>query len=136
MKSENHQTDTESKAGKAMFDDLFKELRSLGTIFPKICANCGRSYDSLEDFLQNTVDIPKSTGLLEIKFQSTSVGLMRNCSCHSTLMVECMNRRDNSPRGNERRKIFDRLMSMLTASGMSATEARAKLRKSLRDLPI
>jgi hypothetical protein len=136
MKNENQHTVTENKAGQALFDDLFKELRSLGTIFPKTCANCGRSYSSLEDFLKNTSDMPQSTGLLEIKLQSTSVGLMRNCSCHSTLMVECMNRRDNSPRGNERRKIFDRLMSMLKTSGMSATEARAKLRKSLRDLPI
>ena len=47
------------------FDDFFKDLKALAeSAFPKSCANCGRVYETAEQFMVETENInPDRTGL-------------------------------------------------------------------------
>jgi hypothetical protein len=55
------------------------------------------------------------------------VELYRNCVCGSTLMDLFSDRRDNSPRGLERRQRFEKILGLLGTRGMAAEQARREL---------
>lgn len=89
-----------------MTDNRFKGLRAAQATFPRNCRNCGRIYQSAEDFLAQTADLPAGkSGLREMldDDEQTVVAVFRNCVCGSTLMDEFQSRRDVSPAGLARR---------------------------------
>ncbi len=80
--------------------------------FPKGCKTCKKTFQTLDDFLNETVEIPASTGLIEVEvFPESPVGLWRNCLCGSTLLVLCDDRRDPSEEAARQRRIFSKCLN-------------------------
>lgn len=121
-------TDNES-----FHDELIKGLKALAeSAFPKKCANCGRSFESAEQFLSETQKInAKTSGLKQVDDEDGSkiVEVFRNCPCGSTLMDFFGNRRDLSEAGEKRRDKFDKLLNFLSENGLDKNTARTELIK-------
>lgn len=119
-------------------DDLFEGLRQLtrGT-FPKSCASCGKIYYTLEQFLEETQRIRNSSGLISSinERDNIVVEVYRNCSCGSTLMDLCHDRRDTSAAGLKRRELFESLQKKLITAGISHNDARQELLNLLHGKP-
>lgn len=112
---------------------LFEGLQELAAgTFPKVCANCGRVYENLEQFLAKTIPIaPDRSGLKSTLDDDDRpvVELFRNCVCGSTLMDFCRSRRDESAEGLRRRETFGRMLALLIKRGITAEAARTELLK-------
>jgi hypothetical protein len=116
-------------------DELFAGLQVLSEgEFPKICPNCGRTYENLAQFLELTVPISGHTGLKAALDDDDRpvVELFRNCVCGSTLMDFFRSRRDESDGGRQRRAIFDRMLGVLVRRGMQHDIAHDELLKLAR----
>mgnify|MGYP001587925694 CR=1 FL=1 len=115
--------------------ELFSGLRALEeTTFPKRCNSCGRVYKTLDDFLEQTHNLSGSSGLIAVegRGKSATIGVFRNCVCHSTLLLPCKDRRGRTPRQLKRRRIFGHLLNTLEKSGWKRSEARLELLKLMR----
>lgn len=120
-------------------NNLLKELyRGLSFImtasFPKRCANCGSVFETAADFLERTAAAGGASGLKESSDEAERplVEVFRNCTCGSTLMEVCADRRDTSPSGLARRERFGELMKMLGEAGIEGPVARLELLKLMR----
>lgn len=106
--------------------------------FPKRCAMCGRTYESVDDYILQTGRVGSGRSGLKQTFDedgSVIVECFRNCICGSTLM-DCFNdRRDTSPAGLRRRARFGELLDSLVAKGLEPLFARAELLKVLHGEP-
>lgn len=110
--------------------DLADELKKIAEIsFPKVCTSCKARYDSLEDFLEGTRSVAGGGGLLtEVELEDKSVvDVIRTCRCGSTLMVAFSERRDVTPLGEHRRRVFAKLLNELVDSGYDSDHARQQL---------
>jgi hypothetical protein len=116
--------------------DLFAGLKALAeSSFPKRCGNCGRQFESAEQFLRETRGISASaTGLKESADEDggSILEVFRNCSCGSTLMDFFSDRRDLSPAGINRRQRFEELLAFLEVNGLDRQLARLELLKVMR----
>ena len=115
--------------------ELYQGLRELSAgEFPKVCSNCGRVYQTLDEFLQQTNAIAGKSGLKAARDDDDRpiVELFRNCVCGSTLMDFCRSRRDESAAGHRRRENFERTMKLLMVRGMDGATAHAELLKLMR----
>ncbi len=111
-------------------DTIFKGLQALfASSFPKKCGTCGKTYQNIEEFWKETGSIRNLSGLKESydDDDKTIVEVFRNCVCGSTLMDVCLDRRDLSETGLERRVQFDRLLGLMEKSGIDAQIARQEL---------
>lgn len=116
-------------------DELYQGLQALSDLsFPKLCATCGKRYETVDDFISQTEAIRKSSGLKEDLGDDDQVivELFRNCTCGSTLMDEFNNRRDLSVAGLKRRKKFGELIDRLVDKGFTAEISRNELLKVMR----
>jgi hypothetical protein len=117
-------------------NDLFAGLKVLAeSAFPKHCKNCGRVFETAEQFLQETQKIDSSRSGLKQSWDDNDtviVEVYRNCVCGSTLMDFFSDRRDFSEAGLQRREKFGKVLTQLTAYGLSHETARAELLKILR----
>jgi hypothetical protein len=114
---------------------LFAGLQELSAgAFPKICPNCGRTYENLAQFLELTVPSGRMSGLKSALDDDDRpvVELFRNCVCGSTLMDFCRSRRDESADGQRRRATFSRMLDRLVRRGISLDAAHAELLKLTR----
>lgn len=122
-----------------MTDQFFKDLHALAkSAFPKRCANCGRVYETAEEFLEKTQAIsPERSGLKSSTDENGAIILevFRNCICGSTLMDCFSDRRDISSAGLARRKKFGELLEFLVTQGLEYNTARTELLKVLRGEP-
>jgi hypothetical protein len=111
-------------------DVWFAGLKALGNDdFPKRCRNCGRVFASEEDYFQQTQAIrPGITGLkAAVDEEGPLVEVFRNCVCGSTLLVNCLSRRDDSAAGHSRRRLFNELLGYLVRHGVNRAQARIEL---------
>ena len=111
-------------------DAWFAGLKALGRDdFPKRCRNCGRVFANEVDYFQQTQAIrPEITGLKAVVDDAGPlVEVFRNCVCGSTLLVNCMSRRDDSLAGNSRRRLFNELLGYLVRHGVDRAQARIEL---------
>jgi hypothetical protein len=99
--------------------------------FPKTCSNCGKTYDTLEEFIAETEPVGHPSGLSEMDFgtRPTIVGLYRNCVCRSTLVAGLKNRRGTSEQAVLAREQFDRLLALLEEQGVPRDVGRRELLK-------
>lgn len=109
--------------------------------FPKHCNACGRRYETAEDFLRDTHDLPASRSCLKEAIEDDGTAIVevfRNCICGSTLMDEFSNRRDESEKGRLRREKFDMLLKQLVQKGLDQEVARQELRNFMngRSSPV
>ncbi|MBI1891941.1 MAG: oxidoreductase [Burkholderiales bacterium] len=115
---------------------LFAGLKALAeSAFPKHCKNCGRIFESAEQFLRETRKIDQKRSGLKQSWDDNDVPIVevyRNCPCGSTLMDFFSDRRDLSQNGLARREKFGKLMGQLIAHGWQHDTARAELLKVLR----
>ena len=98
--------------------------------FPKLCRTCGREVACAADYFQQTQAIRHDiTGLKAVydDEEGALVEVFRNCVCGSTLLVNCMSRRDDSAAGNSRRRLFDDLLGYLQLHGVERAQARHEL---------
>lgn len=116
------------------FETYFQRLQSLEAAFyPKTCNSCGKVYKTPESFLLETRRINNSNfKVSEDDNGATIIEVFRNCTCGSTLLGNYAERRDLSPEGVQRRKIFDELHAFLVAQGMNPDIARQELRHLFR----
>ncbi len=125
---------------RAWVETFYRDLNTLvDTTFPRKCPNCGKVYADKASFLTETIPVrdlalEARSGLfsLEEGAAEAAVGLFRNCTCGTTIMVDFRDRRDNSQDGQVRRGRFSRLMDMLVGKGLSTQEARLELLAVLR----
>lgn len=118
--------------------NLFKGLQQLSkSAFPKKCSGCGKVYETLEQFLSETRDIRNSSGLMSSlgEEEQSIVEVYRNCSCGSTLMDFCQDRRDSSASGLKKRKLFDELLEKLVQRGIPSTDAHEELLNLIHGRP-
>ncbi|WP_148861350.1 oxidoreductase [Marinobacter fonticola] len=122
-------------ADKDLEQDLYDGLQALtDSAFPKRCANCGREYESPESFIQQSQPLGRGSGL-KTGYDDDDlpiVELFRNCLCGSTLMDTFANRRDESTRGLERRRVFGNMLDFLEKKGMGREDARRELIRLMR----
>ena len=103
--------------------------------FPKKCRNCGRVFETAEQYFTETSDIrEEDAGLKQLIDDDSSVVVeaFRNCPCGSTLMDHFSDRRDMSPAGRARRERFDEFLKYLVQSGLDADIAYTELLKVAR----
>jgi hypothetical protein len=116
--------------------ELFANLSELARdTFPKRCNNCGKTYETVDDFVRTSQNIhPQRSGLKQGYDDDGGViiELFRNCTCGSTLMDFFHSRRDASLAGVKRRDDFARLVRQLVETGVEVTHARAEILKWLR----
>jgi hypothetical protein len=114
------------KLGKAFLKDLHVLA---GFEFPMKCLHCGRIYDTVEQFLEETEATDNLNGIIEghgVNMERI-VEVLRKCECGKLLVEEFEDRRDGSPDGIEHRFAFSRLVRDLRISGMTREEAHASL---------
>lgn len=99
--------------------------------YPKVCTKCGRSFKSFEEFLEETENVANhQSGLSEFDLgEKVTVGLFRNCVCHTTLFSEFSNRRDESDNGKQKRREFKKLLKILEKEGLDKDTGTMELRK-------
>lgn len=116
-------------------NELFAGLRALAeSAFPKHCKNCGRVFETAEQFLRETQKIDDERSGLKQSWDdddNTIVEVYRNCICGSTLMDFFSDRRDFSQMGLQRREKFGKVLGRLVAHGLNAEIARVELLKIL-----
>ncbi len=98
--------------------------------FPKVCANCQRSYASTASFFADTRP-PQThpTGLMHTEGDAgeSLVQAFRVCRCGSSLMQYFRTRRDTSAEGVDRREAFAMFVNQLARVGVSTEQARDRL---------
>jgi ribosomal protein S27AE len=117
-------------------EELFRGLSELAEAsFPKKCPNCGRVFETAEQFLLETQDM----GLLKSGLKQsedddghTIVEAFRNCPCGSTLMEFFADRRDMTEAGNKRRNKFNELLDYLERNEIDRAIARRELLKVMK----
>lgn len=99
--------------------------------FPKTCRNCGRNYQTLDEFIRDTVSSAQGAGLKQgfSEDEQAIVELFRNCQCGSTLMSPVHSRRGNSDLASECREQFDKLVAQMAVAGKTHESAREDLRQ-------
>jgi hypothetical protein len=116
--------------------ELYRGLRSMAKdSFPKKCPKCGKEYATVEDFFYETQSTWSESGLKQglSDDDRTIVEVFRNCDCGSTLMEVFQERRDASPLGIERRRLFGHLMEIvMNQARIETTVARNEIIKILR----
>lgn len=116
-------------------NELMQGLQTLAdTAFPKRCANCGREYQSVEQYILETEGLDKGIKAVEDEGESF-LEMYRNCVCGSTLMDFFHDRRDLSERGLKRRAAFGKVMDALVEKGFDRATVRQELLKLLRRQP-
>ncbi len=115
-------------------EELFKGMRELAeSAFPKTCNTCGRVFQTAREFLEETDDLPLAPSCIKPAIEDDGTRLLevfRNCPCGSTLMDEFSDRRDMSEKGLKRRKIFERMLEILTERGIDSELAKSELKKA------
>lgn len=102
--------------------------------FPRKCRNCGREYADVEEWLRETLPVPRGSGLksgLADEQSEVVVELFRNCACGSTLLETFGDRRDTSASGERRRQSFGRWVGFLQSRGFDEEQARQELLAAL-----
>ena len=116
-------------------DSFFTGLKSIvDSAFPKECSMCGKIYNNVQDFINETIKINNQTGLKQSYDDDDQpiVELYRNCSCGSTLMNFFGDRRNNNEAGEKQRAKFGELIDFLVNEGIEPTIARNELLKTIR----
>jgi len=115
---------------------LFKNLRALeDASFPKQCDGCGNIFHSEKAYFQNTIPYEENPGLTESKNAdgSTYLKLIRKCRCGKPILDHFGDRRDLSPKGDLRRKAFDKVINSLIDNGLEHAQARQELLNHLQN---
>lgn len=105
----------------AVLKDLVPAERGEGgpatVSFPKICTNCGKLYQSPENFLEKTQTIRDKKDVCYLIKGEVRIFRYRNCDppCSSTLVITSEDRRDMSPLGEQYRRVFGEIMAVLGA---------------------
>ncbi len=115
--------------------NLFKGLKALSdSSFPKRCGNCGRTFETTEQYLKETEGLAKGSGL-KASFDDDDQPILevyRNCICGSTLMDFFSDRRDLSEKGVKRRDIFQKILTFMEKKGVPPSEGREALLTFMR----
>lgn len=116
--------------------DFFKGLQALSdSSFPKKCGNCGRIFQTTEQYLEETQALSSGSGL-KASYDDSDQSILevyRNCICGSTLMDFFSDRRDLSEKGLKRREIFQKILNFMETKGVSMQEGREELLKFMRN---
>lgn len=116
-------------------NEVFEGLQALSaSAFPKQCPGCAKEYQNLEQLIAGT-EPQQGSGLKQSSGLAAQVELERLCGCGALLSESVNDRRSNDAIGNQRRMLFDRLMSLLTEGGMPEKMAKKELLKVMKGQP-
>lgn len=114
-------------------NEYFQGLSALfESSFPKKCAACGKVYETSEQFLRETQNMPNGRSSLKEAIEDNGTAIVevfRNCACGSTLMDEFHSRRDDSIQGKNKRMQFDKLLNILREQSISTELGRSEILK-------
>ena len=103
--------------------------------FPKICQNCSKRYDSLQEFFEKTVPLEDHGWNWE-----DGIEVYCNCECDSTLLLLSevgRDRRDHSDAGKRRRQHFQECAEELAnIANVPIDSIKNEMRLRLRSLNI
>lgn len=111
----------------------------LDTAFPKICRNCGRIFETAEQYFTETMDInEKDKGLKPFVDEDTAVIVeaFRNCPCGSTLMEMFEDPNDNTPDEIARRKKEGELDDPFAANALPSGSTMASKKEISRPVKM
>jgi len=114
--------------------ELFANLKALDDAsFPKQCPRCQRIYQNLADYIAQTQNDDQSSGIAAEQDErgQTYVAVIRRCTCGTRLLDHFNDRRDNSERGQKRRRAFDKVVEHLVQQGVEREQARNELLKHM-----
>ncbi|MDE2430377.1 MAG: hypothetical protein KGM99_16760 [Burkholderiales bacterium] len=118
------------------YGDWFAGLKSLSKRdFPKRCANCGRIYETEDDYIRETHPLHRERSGLKAGVDHNDAPLLelyRNCDCGSTLLALFADRRDASDTGDQRRQLFNELLEYLAKHGIERGPAHRELLRVIR----
>ncbi len=115
--------------------EVFDGLRLLaGSVFPKKCEGCGKVYDDLDQFIDETMPVDSRSGLKETvdQGQKPQLEIVRVCECGGRLIARCEDRRATSELGAKRRDLFEHLLGILSEGGMPRGMAKTEILKVMR----
>jgi len=99
--------------------------------FPKQCNTCGRVYATHAEYIEMTRTL-RSAGTL-YDDEEREVQEYRDCACGSSLLVLVGDRRDESPFGQARRRMFDSWLGRLAQrTGRASDDLAPLLRQVFR----
>lgn len=112
--------------------EIFEALRSLvNRSFPIECS-CGATFNTLDEFLEQTEKPEEEHGLFgPTEYEDTSIAnLLRTCpNCGSTLLAVFSERRNTTRQGARVRNLFGRILSSLEGGGLDKRLARTEILK-------
>jgi len=122
-------------------DEFYKGLQPLSEhSFPKYCKSCGKNFETVADFIEQTKPVPRHrSGLQESQITKQGqriIELYRNCDCGSTLMDFFRNRRKLTKMGAWRRQLFGELLEQMCSKGWRRKNAREELFKIIDGVEI
>ncbi|MDD9950280.1 MAG: hypothetical protein OXT67_01820 [Zetaproteobacteria bacterium] len=97
--------------------------------FPKVCATCGREYNNIEDYREQTQGLPRSNMSFNEKY---GLAEYRNCVCGSTLLIITQDRRDRTYYGDLRRELFDQCLQHIMKTNTIRSDQLEDVKERLR----
>ena len=99
--------------------------------FPKTCRTCERVFNTRDEYLKATFATAKQGVLWDAHVNK--VQEYRNCVCGSTMLLIVPERRDRSPFGLERRRLFKLFADkIIEITGQDRLAVEAKVREIFR----
>ena len=131
---ESEDKKSEEQESEDKFEEVFAGLKVLAEgAFPKECSGCGKVYDTLEEFVENTSPVDSSQGLKEAGGAlKPLIEMSRLCECGTGMTAQCEDRRAHSALGLKRRDLFEHLLSILSEGGMPRGMAKSEILKVMR----
>lgn len=117
---------------------LYENLQALeDASFPKACDNCGMKFKNEQEYIEKSRPYQESTGFTQALSESGEcfVKLIRECQCGQPILDHFSDRRDNSKKGEMRRKAFEKVVSDLVERGFKKETAREELLNHMRGRP-
>ena len=113
-----------------ILEDVEAKLRALyREKFPKQCGNCGRVYETREQYLHATRDLRRENCVFVEEVNK--VMEFRNCVCGSTLTIVSGSRRDETDFGVARRRFFNTCVEKIVAA---TEQSRSSVEEQVREV--
>ena len=118
---------TLKRMGLAYFrgEESLKEGHELLS-FPEICLSCGKSYSSKDEFMNQTILLPRETYFDDAKGEVVD---HRQCECGETLISRRPDQRVKGKEGKMSRIEFHKQLVFLVRNGIPMERARSILGK-------
>lgn len=103
--------------------------------FPIHCFSCDKVYATLTDFIGLTTSAGNEALHESEHDEQVEVTLARTCSCGTVVVARFRERRDTSPKGAQKRQLFDRVQGQLISEGVGKDDAHDEILNLINGRP-